>query len=323
MAKKSEKAPLDDTDRLKNVAFWYWEYMRRNPLYRRYCNVIDRYDNFFKSIGVYDYMQSKEYLDEMSEYTSTHDEREELRYTPFRLRLERDHGERAGLLFFKYGFLSLGFENKFGRIYKYCTDGIDADALINKLLTDEDVSFSTENVADIAALVKLNGQWLITVDGFTPDTFCYDLQRSNEVKISPKAILEEPGKVGLEVYALNLINKAVESQFEKQRVSLETMGSVYKLSLAGKHINSTDAMRLAMLWMWDKAHENGGKEPLPFDQVYRLLKEIILSKHAVEDGKETGGVWDQILYRKPRIREYYASTEHCISQPTVIPLKSK
>ncbi|WP_459934138.1 hypothetical protein [Fundidesulfovibrio butyratiphilus] len=317
MAKISKKASFDDTDRLKNVALWYWEYMRRNPLYRRYCAVIDRYNNFFQNIGVYDYMQSKEYIDEMMEYSSTHEGKEELRYTPFRLRLERDHGEQAGLLFFKYGFLSFGFENKFGRIYKSCTDGVDTDAVIMKLINNDDVSFSTENIADIAALVKLNGQWLITVDGFTPNTFCFDLKRSKEIKILPQAIIEEPGKVGLEVYALSIINKAVESLLEKQQVPLETYESVYKLSLAGKHINSTDAMRLTMLWMWDKAHEVDGQEPLPFDQVYRLLKDRI------EKAGATGGVWEQILYRKPRIREYYESTERCIQQVTIIPLKSK
>jgi len=317
MAKSSKKASFDDTDRLRNVAFWYWEYMRRNPLYKRYCTVIDRYDNYFKKIGVYDYMQSKECIDEMMEYSSTHEGKEELRYTPFRLRLELDHGEQAGLLFFKYGFLSFGFENKFGRIYRPCTDGMDTDVVITKLINDENVSFFTESLADIAALVKLNGQWLITVDGITPNTFCFDLKRSNEIKILSHGIIEDPGKVGLEVYALNIINKAVNSLLEKQQVLPETYESVYKLSLAGKHINSTDAMRLSMLWMWDKAHEVDGQEPLPFDQVYRLLKDRI------EKAGATEGVWEQVLYRKPRIREYFESTERCIQQVTIIPLKSK
>lgn len=323
MAKSSAAPAADDVDRLKRVAFWYWEYMRRNPLYRRYCQAIEEYDDYFNLIGVYDFMQSKEYLDEMSEYVSCHDERVDLKYTPFRKRLDRDHGEEAGRKFFKYGFLGNGFEKHFGRVYKDYNDGLDSDFALLELIADRNLPFFTENVRDIAALVKLNGQWLISVDGFAPSTYSFDLERANEVKIDPVAILKNPGKVGLEVYALNIINKAVESLFEKQRVPLETYESVYKLSLAGKHINSTDAMRLAMLWMWDKAHENDGEEPLPFDQTYRLLKEIIQSRRADEDGKETGGVWEQILYRKPRIREYYASTERCIQQLIVIPLKSK
>lgn len=308
---------MDDVDRLKRAALWYWEYMRRNPLYRKYCQEIKLYDDYFKRIGVYDFMQSKEFLNEMLKYVSSHNEKTELKYTPFRKRLERDHGEKAGRIFFKYGFLGNGFEKNFGRVYKDCNDGFDSELVLLKILRGENIAFFTENVRDIAAMVKLNGQWLISVDGFAPSTYSFDFECANEVKIDPVAILKNPEKVGLEVYAMNIINKAVESLFEQQRVPLETYESVYKLSLAGKHINSTDAMRLAMLWMWDKAHEHDMKEPLPFDHVYRLLKDRI------EGADATDGVWEQILYRKPRIREYYASTERCIRQRIVIPLKSK
>ena len=317
MPEKPEKFPQDDVDRLKRAAFWYWEYMRRNPLYRRYCQAIKKYDDYFKSLGVYDFMQSKEYLDEMSEYVSCHDESNDLEYTPFRRRFEHDHGQESGRIFYKYGFLSNGFEKHFGRIYKCCSEGLDSDFALRELINGNCVDFYTENIADISALIKLNGQWLITVDDETPSTFSFDMERKKEIKIEPNSIITNPDKVGLEVFALKLINIAVDGLFKKQRVSLDTYESVYKLSLAGKHINSSDAMRLCMLWLWDKAHEQDEKNPAPFNDVYSLLKAKI------EKANVSDGVWEQILYRKPRIREYYEATDRSIQQRIVIPLKSK
>ena len=91
MAKDNSKTLLDGSDRLQRIAFWYWEYMRRNPLYQRYCAVIETYNDYFKGIGIYEFMQTREFLDEMTEYVSSHNDEEDLKYTPFRRRLEESH----------------------------------------------------------------------------------------------------------------------------------------------------------------------------------------------------------------------------------------
>ena len=314
MVAKTDKLPVDDVDRLKRVAFWYWEYMRRNPLYKKYCKVINRYDNYFKKIGVYDYMQSKEYLEEMSEYLSTHESKHDLEHTPFRNRLEAEHGKEAGRLFFKYGFLGLGYEKKFGRVYKDCADGLDSYAVIDNFLAGKTVGFASQDIRDLSALIKLNGTWMVSVDEYAPDNFSYDLERSSSIKIDPKGILNNPAKVGLEIHALNLINKAVNSLFGKQRASEETLQSVYKLSLSGKHIISSDAMRLAMLWLWDKAHEADESNPARFDEVYSLLK-AKLEKKGMADG-----AWEQILTRRKRTLGYYEMTSYCIKNRIVTSL---
>ena len=83
---------------------------------------------------------------------------------------------------------------------------------------------------------------MISIDEMTPTNYLYNLEKSNSITIDPKAILKNPTKVGLEVHALNMINKAVESLFGKQYIDEETLQSVYKLSLSGKHINSSDTM---------------------------------------------------------------------------------
>lgn len=316
MTPKTRIAPQDDIDRLKCTAFWYWEYMRRNPLYIRYCDVINKYDDYFKSLGVYDYMQSKEFLDEMSAYVWTHETREELKNFPFRKRLEKEFGAEAGRKTFKYGCLSCGFENHFGRIYKHYSIGMNTEKALDDELSGIISPFITNNPADISALIKLNGSWLITVDGDHPDNFCYDIRRAQNIIINPDGILDDPGKVGLEVYALNLINKAVESLFEEQKLADDTMRSVYKLSLAGKRFNNADLTRLAALWLWDKAHEKSDTAPLDFADVYPLLKTKL------EKAKKHDDRWDQIFGRPSRIRNYYASTGYCIQHHTITTLNN-
>ena len=309
------KDKIDDVERIKRVAFWYWEYMRRNRLYRRYCDVINKYDDFFKQIGVYSYMQSKEYLEEMTDYVSSHDDPEDLKYTPFRKYIESEYGHKAGLIFFKYGFLSIGFEMKFGRIFKDYSVGIDSHEIFEILLNGKEFEFSTDNLADISAITKLNKSWTISIEDDEPCVFYYDYNKFSDIKIKPEAILSDPEKVGLEVHALHLTNKAVQGLFEKQKVSSETLTSVYRLSLSGKHINSSDIMRVAMLWIWDEAHNL--QNPGTFEDIYPLLKD------KVEAHFLTGKPWDEILTRKARLAGYYQSTQNCIENLTVTPLGPK
>ena len=312
MATKTNIPPQDDVDRLKGIAFWYWEYTRRNPLYIRYCDVINVYDDYFKSLGVYDFMQSKEYLDETSGYVTTHDEPEDLKFTPFRRRLENDFGEEAGKIYFKYGCLGCGFEKHFGRIYKHYSIGINTEEALSKTLVGNNFSFCSENPTDFAALVKLNETWLITIDDFEPSTFSYDVQRAKNISTNPSTVLENPEKLSLEVHALSLIKRAVESLFGEQHVPDETLQAVYKLSIAGRRFNSTDLMRLAMLWLWDKAHEKDAANPALFEEIYPLLKAKI-----TDTGSTLVGNWDQLIQRPGRARDYYAMTDYCIQHHTI------
>lgn len=312
MTSKKRNISQADIIRLKGIAFWYWEYMRRNPLYIRYCDVIKRYDDYFKSIGVYDFMQSKEFLEEISEYVSTHEDSEDLKYMPLRRRLERDHGEKAGIIYFKYGFLGYAFEEKFGRIYKDPSEGIDTKKALEAVMAGKKILFSADNARDISALTKLNGSWLISVDDTTPKSYFYDLPRIQNIKIDPEGILHDPEKIGLEVYALNLITKAVESLFEEQKIADETLQSVYNLNFAGKTLRNADISRLAALWLWDKAHEKGRQNPAAFKEIYPLLKAKL------NDKKRTiVGNWEQQDLKANRIRTHYEMTDYCIRHRTI------
>jgi len=312
MTSKQRNVSQADINRLKGIAFWYWEYMRRNPLYIRYCDVIKRYDDYFKSIGVYEFMQSKEFLEEISEYTSTHEDSEDLKYMPIRRRLERDHGEKAGKIYFKYGFLGYAFEEKFGRIYKDPSEGLDTEKALEAMMVGKNISFLADNVPDISALIKLNGSWLISVDDTTPKSYFYDLPRIQNIQIDPKGVLDDPGRVGLEVYAVNLITKAVESFFEEQKISGETLQSVYLLSCSGKYLKSPAISRLAALWLWDKAHEKDRQNPATFKEVYPLLKAKL------NDKKRTiAGNWEQQALNATRVRTHYEMTDYCIRNRTI------
>jgi len=312
MTSKQRNVSEEDINRLKGIAFWYWEYLRRNPLYIRYCDVIKRYDDYFKSIGVYDFMQTKEYLEEISEYVSTHEDSEDLKYMPIRRRIERDHGEKAGKIYFKYGFLGYAFEEKFGRIYKDPSEGIDTETTLEAVMTGKKVSFLADNARDISALTKLHGSWLISVDDTTPKSYFYDLPRIKNIKIDPDGILHDPGQVGLEVYALNLITKAVESLFEEQNIDDNTLQSIYLLTISGKTLRNADISRLAALWLWDKAHEKGRQNPATFKEVYPLLKAKLNDKKRTITGN-----WEQQALNATRVRTHYEMTDYCIRNRTI------
>jgi len=267
----------------------------------------------FKSIGVFDYMNSKEFLEETADYIHSHDTEEELKYIPFRSRLEREHGKEASMIYWKYGFLANGFDTRFGRIYKHYSAGMDVFAAFEKIKLGEKFIFSTTDPTDISALIKLNDNWIISVDDMEPCNSCYKLEMANDIKINPQTVLVNPKRVGLEFYALKMINRAIYSQFVKQDIDEEILQAVYELILSGKHINSTEIMRLAMLWLWDKAHENADR-PESFDAVYPLLQKEI------DSAGLTDNAWDQIMNRRKRVAGYYAVTDYCIKKHTITSL---
>jgi hypothetical protein len=312
--KSSATVYQDDIDRLKKAAFWYWEYMRRNDLYRRYCDVMEQYHDYFKSIGVFDSMQTKEYLNEMVEYVATHDDHLDIKYPPFRRRLDRDHGDEAGHKYFKYSFLCRSYEKMFGRIYVNYFFGIDTEETLQKIFKGENVTFEASAPPEISALTKLNGSWLVSIDDYTPNNFLYDYEHAKSITIDPKGIINKPTEVSQDIHALNIINKAVASIFEEQDIPPESLQSVYKRNLAGKYVSGSDFMRLSMLWMWDKAHEDDRNNPLPFDDVYSRLKQKIEQAGITIKGS------DQIFTHRKRIVEYYATTDFCIKNRTLTTL---
>lgn len=317
MAKSITKLPKDNVDRLMNVAFWYWEYMRRNQHYIRYCNVIEYYKSYFQDIGEFEYLDSKEGMEELFSYFYDTENDYDVKNNPYKTRLEELHGKDAGIKFIKFSFLSEKYRSRFNRIYKHYSLGIDTDEELLKLLNEEDILFETRDTTDIAALLRMHNDWTIKIDDDTPTHYIYSLEESGPITIDPKSILNTPAQIGLEAHAINLINKSIRSLIEKQFVELETFEAVYRISLAGRHINSSDEMRLAILWLWDKAHEEDDGNPAPFDAVYPLLKDKL------ESANVSGGVWEQILYRKSRILGYYKMLTQSISQLTVLPLQSK
>lgn len=317
MAKKTSKPSKDNADRLMNVAFWYWEHMRRNKYYTRYCDVIESYKHYFASIGELDYLDSKEGMEELFSYFYDTENDYDIKNNPYKTRLEKAHGKESGLIFFKFSFLSEKFRSKFNRIYKHYSIGINPECELQKLLNDEDVLFETKDTADIAALLRMHNDWAMKIDDDSPTYYIYSLEESGPITVDPKSILNNPSTIGLEAHAINLINKSVNSLIKKQFVEQETFEAVYDISVARKKINNADEMRLAILWLWDKAHEENYENPTPFDVVYPLLKDKL------ERANASGGVWEQVLYRKSRIRGYYEVLIQSIAQLTVLPLQSK
>lgn len=315
MTDNTTKASKDNEDRLMNVAFWYWEHMRRNPQYRRYCDVIEYYKEYFDRLGELAYLDSKEGLEEHFSYFYDTENDYDVKNNPYKTYLEATHGLEAGLKYFKFAFLSEKFRSKFKRIYKHYSIGIDTEKYLTSIISDNDISFETRDHADIASLIRMHEEWSIKIDDSSPTYYIYHLEDSGPITVDPQGILNAPATIGLEAYAINLIHKSIRGLVKKQSIDTDTFAAVYKISVAGKNINSADKMRLAILWLWDKAHEADYANPAPFNEVYPLLKDKLKSANV------SGGVWEQVLYRRSRILGYYKMLTQSISQLTVLPLQ--
>jgi len=315
-SKSSSKSDRGDAKRLKNVAFWYWEYLRRNTLYRRYCDVIAYYFEYFDGIGEFDYLASKEGLDELNSYYYDEENDYDYKNNPYKDRLEKEHGPRAGVMFQKFSFLSEKFRSNFKRVFKHYSEGINTEEELTKLFNKEDIRFESNDSLDIAALLKMYKNWKMRIDDESPTYYVFELEKSGKITIDPSSIMNDPSEVGQEAHAINLIYKSMRGLFEDHHIKAETLEAVYDLVLSGENINSSDEMRLAVLWLWDKAHEDDYFNPAPFDTVYRMLKARINEEFA------HSGIWEQILYRRSRILRYYEAVDLSITQMTVIPLKS-
>lgn len=302
-------------ERLKSVAFWHWEYQRRNPHYRRYIDVLEKFDEYFRSIGEYDFINSKEFIEEITEYCVVPGCQYNWRDNPIMDRIRNDHGPEAAIRLFKYGFLADKFLEKFKRLQKHYSVGMDTNDVLKTLKDGGDYTFETDDPQDYAAVLRMHSDWAMQLDGTDPDLYTYVFEKFENISVNTEKALDNPANLGLEGHALKLYRAVVEGLFGEQAISDDTLDAVYRLSLSGKYINSSDEMRLSVLWIWDKTN-TAATSPLSFDQSYQLLKKEILKSHLSE------GVWDQVVTRKKRVFEYYEVLEQCIRQMSVIPFKS-
>lgn len=320
MAEKQSPSK-DGFDRLKNVAFWNWEYQRRNPVYRRWSEVISGYHDFFREVGMFELITSKEWFDGMNEYYNSPefqevDTHEAFLNTPYHLHIKENFGEEAWMKHVRYGFLGGNFDKKFHRLWRHHDDGLDTEVALTAILKGQGVKFECSDLKDVTALLKMHSDWLVKISGESPSHLWACFEMNATVPINPNVSLDRLSKVGYEVQVLNMLNKAVLEEFDKQFLDSSTTEAAYQLSIAGKHINNSDVVRLAMLWMWDSAVERNPEDiENQFPEILEQLKERI-------DTAGLGGekTFNQFFSRKKRILGYFQRTNLCIQEMSVFNL---
>ncbi|MBI4805527.1 MAG: hypothetical protein HY795_09855 [Desulfovibrio sp.] len=316
MAKKSDgkKVLRFDSHRIRSVAFWFWEYQRRNPAYRHFSHVIENYRAYFDELGELEVIESEEVCKGFDADAFDMEDPNPKSH-PYTLHLEERYGKKARLSFCRLSFLTEAVRRRFHRLYRNAYIGLNTGEALAAVLKGKSVAFESKDHIDINALLRSYYKWAMSIDDDAPNHYMADLDKTAGILLDHKQALKDPEQVMLELHAVKIFNATIDSIFSNKRISDETLEAVYKLCLSGDHIVSADMTRLIILWMWDKAHESDDNNPLSFDEVHEILKEAIPLKHRHNDKIAT------LLQKRQRLFEYYENL--CTKINTMNPLCTK
>ena len=316
MAKISDEKKVlrFDSHRIKSVAFWFWEYQRRNPAYRQFSNIIEKLRSYFDELGELRVIESEEVCKGFA--TEEYDmEPPSPKDHPYALHLEQKYGKEARLAFYRLSFLTEAVRRRFQRVYCSYDIGMKTDETLNAILSGKPVAFESKEHIDINALLRSYNNWSMSIDEDIPNHYIADLDKTSGILLDHKKALKAPEQVMLELHAVKIFNSTIDSIFSNKRISDETLEAVYKLCLSGEHIVSSDITRLILLWMWDKAHDENSSPLLSFDEVYLSLKK------AIPQGKRHEGINATSFKKRQRLFEYYENL--CTKINTMNPLCTK
>ncbi|GAB6037748.1 hypothetical protein JCM15519_23070 [Fundidesulfovibrio butyratiphilus] len=334
MAKKSDEKKVlrFDSHRLKSVAFWFWEYQRRNPAYRKFSYAIEYYRFYFEELGELEAIESKEGCKKF-ESDAFDMEDPNPKNHPYALYLEEKYGEEARLAFYRLSFLIEAVRRRFHRMYRSCDIGLQTDRALNiildnkhyqqrgtrcsdiELLRKNGITLESKNHADINALLRSYYKWAMSIDEDTPNHYLADLNKTSGILLNHNQALKDPEQVMLELHAVKIFNATIDSIFTNKRIGDETLEAVYKLCLAGGNIVSSDMTRLIILWMWDKAHDADGSTIIRFDEVHAMLRSVFSLDKRAKYKIHT------LFIKKHRLFEYYENL--CAKINTMNPLCTK
>lgn len=309
MAKQS-KADRDNIERLESIAFWLWEYTSRNPHYQRFMNVIMWYRVKFLEVGelenLDEYLGYDNVLKLMDDPEFTYDT---LKDNEFTRELSRKHGEFFGRAVFKLVFLMMKFNERFGRTPKDYDERMDTDEALGRLLDKQTVQFSSKDIFDQYAVMQLRNEWMLEIDGNSPNPNMIRFEDDSKITDHQKLITHRE-ELSKEAGSFEIYDQMSKKASKGGRLNYDTKFQIYELGGAGKNFNPrSDTKRLAMLWLWDKAHPEG--EPTKtFEEVLPLLKDRL-------KGWYLNDLPNDLLYRKSVIKGFYEVTEACIDSITV------
>ena len=243
------------------------------------------------------------------------------------------------------------FELKFKRLYKDHDDNLNSFKTLNRLLKSQPISFSTDRISDLTALIGAYHDWRIEIDGSSPR----HLLSYEDKKITSGYSKGDVQTVYHEHNILDVLRMASEedcfdfieglseqmasyqkskilnkqqivfgSEHNRERIykslfSLEDKQaeSFQKVAEGLKGLKEADESRLIGLWLWDNI-EAGGYEDHEegFQEVYATLVEKLNDKNVIQ------GPWEQYTINDARARKYLQTTDNCIQSMTVLNLGS-
>lgn len=319
MNKQQRNKNIDNINRAKNLAFWQWEYTRRNPKYKELSDELTIVIEELKKLGVFYEMFSKENAKTIMSFSEEigDENYESILDIPFFKHLFIRFGGRAVRQLFHWTTLINRFEIEFKRPLKPSWIGHESDYILSELLCNKEYLFETCDYMDIIALLRNKEKWALTIGGIPPNLTNTVFNCYHPMNIDKQATFDNPTLIHQEAEVLKFLRNGPLDFVFDGKIDPVGINAVYKLSSSGQYTNNSNISRLIGVWLWDQAHFENEHTPLAFNIVYKkLIKKI-------EESGATGGAWEQVQGKRTRILKYYNVTSDCIKSMAVLPLQAE
>lgn len=308
----------DTIDRVKNIAFWQWEYTRRNPTYRKYSEALLALEDRIADHGIFELFKNADFQKEANEFANikatysyyhavdgllSEEAMKELR----RWKTLRDKFTERFMR--RRRSSHLGATTCYEMILEMVSEGRKRE--YNTGSCHEGHDYFSESLDDILALLSYHHDWSILVDEKLPPKVDFEMLIGFSYR--PTDTATDYIHTGDEIRSLSYLHDFTNRE---GRVPDELCEIVYKLSIAGKKINPADEMRKFLLILWDEMNKIGSFERKTFDHYYRDVLKMIDGEGA------THSIWKQVASNKTRIYKYFQATCRCIEGMRVYSLKS-
>lgn len=306
-----------------NLAFWYWEYQRRNPAYIRWVSNLDRlWSELEPYVDTLDELSSPDSMVDMIAYEREATTLQERKHNPFRQVMEDRHGAEAGLNSYRYGQLNNKCEQRFKRSHLSPEYGVDTEELLQYVLGQEhEVNYKYNEISFVSALLNMHNDWIVTIDGQEPSHITMLLHPFVTLPIGPHVTTEIHQKATLEYEVLHFMSNAMDIwDFNNPEVDEETADAALELLTDLDNVNTANTMRLAMLWLWDRIEEDDD-DSLDFDSKFQKHWGVL--KDRANSVGLTEAPWNQIYDKKKRVLTALQNTNDCIMQMKIIDLNTK
>ena len=328
---------------LKERAFWHWEYQSRNPEYRIWAAELTVLKKQLETSRTSLSLTAAQYKERQTKDVDLFRTYAPTIFESIKRDIDGDHNRIL--------MPDVLFEQKFKRPYRDSSQNIDTTKAFYRLLREEEVSFQSEKLTDITALIGAYHDWEIRLDGFLPD-HSVTFHKMKTVIEHGSATIEN---IPFELLALELFKMAtIEENHDQLTTWIKEMADLpeegfspvtqciknaytdyakskksetksylkasqtellSKVTEGLKNINTVSKTRLIALWFWDNV----------MDQDYEDLESGFQETYDFYQSKAKNceiRVFDNFLDNPFRAKEYLSKTDECIQSMTILNLGS-